>query len=371
MPLTELGIKNMKFEKRTMKRDDRGLYLIIHPNGAKYWKYRYKENGKEIKISLGEYPHVSLRNARQKRDEVERNISLGYAPQGQESVPQEQTFAEMADEWLKTRILPDKVQTYVDSIEQRLKNHILPAIGDKQLSEITPPVVLAMCRKIEARGIIETASRCKQIVGQVFKYAIATGRSEIEPTSALTGALKSRKEKHYPIIKDTVKIAALIRQINEYPFLIVRLAMQFSLLTFARPNEVRHAEWTEIDFDKSEWRIPAEKMKMRRPHIVPLSTQLSTICCQLKSLTGHQKWLFPSARRDGRPMSENTVRMALRTMGFSNDEIVPHGFRGMASTILNENGFPPDVIERQLAHVEKNAVRARITTPSICRSALN
>ena len=365
MSLTEFEIKNIKSDKRTMKRDDRGLYLIVHPNGSKFWKYRYKKNGKERKISLGEYPHIKLREARQKRDEIERKISMGQ-PLEPDNAPQENTFAETAEEWLKTRVLPDKAQTYIESIEQRLKKYILPVIGNKQLKEITPSVILNMCRSIEEKGILETAQRCKQVVGQVFKYAIATGKAETEPTNALTGALKTRKTKHFATITNPARIALLYKQIREYPFLVVRCALMYSLLTFARPGEIRKAEWHEIDFENKEWHIPFEKMKIkmeqitltRKVHIVPISEQLMKILQQLKPITGAQKWIFPSARADGKPMSENTVRVALRTMGYTNEDIVPHGFRAMASTILNENGFTPDIIEKQLAHTERNAVRA-------------
>ena len=350
--LTELQCKQAKSKEKIYNLSDgRGLLLSIYPNGGKYWILRYFIKGKEKRTSLGKFPALSLKEARDKAFEFRKKLS---EPEAIESL----TFAKMAEEWLNTRIRPDKAITYIECIESRLNNHILPAIGDKQLTEITPSVVLNMCRNIEALGIIDTSTRCKQIVGQVFKYAIATDRADTEPTSALSGALKTRKNKHFATITDPAKIAVLVQQMRQYPFAIVRNALMFSVLTFCRPGEVRQAEWSEIDVGKHEWRIPAEKMKMERAHIVPLTDQTVSILETLHPLTGNQRWLFPSTRRDGKPMSENTVRMALRTMGFTQEEITPHDFRGMASTILNENGFPPDVIERQLAHAERNRIRA-------------
>ena len=357
--LTELQCKQAKpRDKIHNLSDGRGLLLSVYSNGAKYWILRYFINGKEKRTSLGSFPALSLKEARDKAFEFKKNLS-------EPKIPKSPAFSETADEWLKTRILPDKAKTYIEVIEMRLKNHILPVIGDMRLSEITPSVVLGMCRKIEALGIIETAFRCKQIVGQVFKYAIATDKAETEPTSALSGALKARKHKHFAALTDRAKIAALMRQIKEYPFTVVRCALMFSALTFCRPGEVRHAEWAEIDFDGKIWAIPAEKMKMKRAHIVPMSTQLVTVCHDLATLTGNQKWLFPSTRKDGRPMSENTISMALRAMGFGRDDMTAHGFRGMASTILNEAQRPDEsrmwsgeAIEMQLAHAERNQIRA-------------
>ena len=357
MPLSEIAVKKLKpKEKRYLIADERGLYIEVYPNGTKAWRFRQFSGGKQTKISLGTYPEITLAEARNICEEMRRKAAHGEnLKDGKE---QGLTFALIAQEWLETRIRPDKALTYIEGIEQKLKNHILPAIGDKQISEITPSVVLGMCRKIEALGIIETAVRCKQIVGQVFKFAISTDQTDIEPTGALSGALKTRKHKHFAALTDPARITNLMQQIRVYPFTIVRCALMFSVLTFARPGEVRHAEWSEIDLDEKEWRIPAGKMKMKRVHIVLLSSQLLQSLQELKLITGNQKWLFPSTRRDGKSMSENTVRMALRTMGFAQEEVTPHGFRGMASTILYENGFQREHIEMQLAHAPKDKVSA-------------
>ena len=349
MVLTELQIKQLKpKEKRYTVSDGRGLILEVHPNGAKYWILRFKVKGKEKRKSLGSFPEVPLKEARIKAVE-----ERGRKPEEKIMV----TFGEVVSEWLEKK-MKDKRPSYLRTIRLRLNRYILPELKDMPLDEITSGVILKICRKIEASGHIETAARIKVIIGQVFRYAIATDRAENDPTFALKGALESRTPKHMAALTKTSDIAMLIKNINAYPHAIVRCALKFSALTFCRPGEIRHAEWGEIDFDNCEWRIPAEKMKMKRVHIVPLATQTIEVLRFVQQLTGRQKWIFPSARMDGRPMSENTVRVALRSMGYSNEQMTAHGFRGMASTRLNEMGWSPDIIERQLAHVESNQVRA-------------
>lgn len=352
MPLTELMVKQAKVrDKAYTMSDGNGLILEVRPSGAKYWIVRYWVQGKERRKSLGPYPEVSLRAARDRNIDLRRALKSGK--------PNEtETFALVAEEWFKKRIEPSISEKHIQTIRFRLDSYVLPALGASKLSEITSSTVLALCRKIEERGVIETAHRVKLIIGQVFRYAIAADRAETDPTVALRGALQTRKEKHHGTLTDPAQVADLIRGILAYPYPVVRCGLMFSALTFCRPGEIRHAEWGEIDLDRQEWRIPAEKMKMKRAHIVPLATQTLKLLDELRALTGKGVWLFPSARNDGRPMSENTIRMGLRTMGYANGEMTPHGFRAMASTLLNENGFSPDVIERQLAHVEGNAVRA-------------
>lgn len=352
MPLTELMVRQAKPEDKSYAMSDgNGLILEVRPSGAKYWIVRYWEKGKEHRKSLGPYPEVSLKAARDRNIDLRRALKSGR-PDDTEA------FASVAEEWFKKRIEPSISAKHIKTIRFRLDSYILPAIGSSRLSEITSSTVLNLCRKIEDRGVVETAHRVKLIIGQVFRYAIATDRAGSDPTVALRGALQTRKEVHYGTITEPAKVADLIRGILAYPYPVVRCGLMFSALTFCRPGEVRHAEWSEIDLDRQEWRILAEKMKMKRAHIVPLATQTLKLLEELRGLTGTGEWLFPSARNDGRPMSENTIRMGLRTMGYANGEMTPHGFRAMASTLLNENGFPPDVIERQLAHVEGNAVRA-------------
>ena len=352
MALTELQIRQVKpKEKRFSLSDGRGLLLEIHPNGAKYWICRVKVNGKEKRKHLGSYPALGLKEARIKAAEERTRL---FNP---ELKKEKFLFGKIAAEWLENK-MNDKKTSYLRTILLRLNRYILPELKNMPMDEITSGVILNLCRKLEARGTLEIAARVKVLIGQIFRYAIATDRAENDPTFALKGALKTRTPKHMAALTKPSDIVMLIKNINAYPHAIVRCALKFSALTFCRPGEIRHAEWGEIDFDNCEWRIPAEKMKMKRVHIVPLATQTIEVLRFVQQLTGRQKWIFPSARMDGRPMSENTVRVALRSMGYSNEQMTAHGFRGMASTRLNEMGWSPDIIERQLAHVESNQVRA-------------
>lgn len=354
MALTELMLKQAKPEEKTYTLSDgKGLMLEIRPNGKKYWIIRYWENKKERRTSVGVYPSISLREAREKNEALRKSLKSGR-PVGFDG----ETFSAVAAEWMEKRMRPKSTEGYLRTIRLRLDNYILPALGNMKLADITSGTILQLCRRIESKGIIETAARIKQIIGQVFRYAIATDRIDTDPTVALAGALQTRQARHHSTLTEPSKIALLMRQVDAYPYDIVRCALKFSILTFCRPGEIRQAEWSEVDIEKAEWRIPAEKMKMKRPHLVPLATQTLAVLEELFLITGRQRWLFPSARRDGRCMSENAVRVALRAMGYGNDDITPHGFRSMASTNLNEQSWPPDVIERQLAHVEGNSVRA-------------
>ena len=353
MALSEMIVRQAKpRDKRYTMSDGRGLILEVHPNGRKYWIVRLWRDGKERRKSVGSYPDVSLKIARERAQELRSASPEDGQPKASE------TFADVALEWLRSRMLPSRKPEYTRTIKVRLEKHILPELGDLRLNAITSGTVLHLCRGIEGHGTVETAARVRQIVGQVFRYAIATDRADTDPTVALRGALQTRTVKHMATITDPQGIAALMRSIAAYPHFVVRCALQFSALVFCRPGEIRHAEWSEVDLEAAEWRIPAEKMKMGRTHIVPLAKQAVALLEELREGTGRWRYVFPSARRDGRPMSENTVRVALRTMGYGNDEMTAHGFRGMASTRLNEMGWAPDVIERQLAHVEGNKVRA-------------
>ena len=353
MSLTEIIIKQTKpREKVFMISDGRGLSLEVHPNGKKYWIIRYWINNKERRTSAGIYPEVSLKQARDKNYEFRQSLKTGK-PIGFDK----ETFAIVAEEWYEKRMLPKVVESYLRVIRLRLDRLILPHIGHMKLEDLNSGLILQLCRKIEDKGTIETASRVKTMIGQVFNYAIATSRIDINPTLALQGALQSRKVKHHAAITEPAKIGILMRQIESYPYNIVRCALKFSALVFCRPGEIRRGEWTEIDWQSREWRIPAEKMKMDRPHVAPLADQTIELLKELQIHTGRDRWLFPSARDDGRCMSENAVRVALRSMGYGNDDMTAHGFRRMASTTLHNNNFPSDHIEIQLAHAEKNAVK--------------
>ena len=354
--ITELQVKSAKpKDKPYMLRDDRGLYLRVDPSGRKYWILRTWTTGKERKTSLGPYPDLGLKDARTRRDEIQAARARGEDP-FQKAPKRKETFGKMAFEWLKVK-MATKAPSYRRVIELRLGRYILPALGDSLLEAVTPGQILRLCRCIEETGHIET-QRVKVIIGQVFRFAIASDRTDSDPTSSLKGALRTPSPKHFATMTDPEEIRHLVRTMREYPYPTMRAALLFSILTFARPGEVRSAEWTEINTRRAEWRIPEGKTKMRRPHIVPLAAQALVVLEELRSFTGAGKWLFPSPRNDGRCMSENGVRVALRSMGFGADQITPHGFRAMASTTLNENGWSPDTIERQLAHMERNQVRA-------------
>ena len=352
--LSELQVRSAKpKEKYYMLRDDRGLYLRVDPSGRKYWILRYWENKKERQLSLGPYPDLSLKDARIKRDELQTARAKGEnLSTRSEKIPQ--LFSEVTTEWLKTR-MKGKADTYLKTIHFRLRKYILPELGAMSLKDIKAPDVLRLCRKIEDTGHDETARRVKTVVGQIFRFAIASGWAENDPTSALLGALSPRQNQHYATLTDPSEIGILMRAMKAYPYTLIRCAMLFSIYTAARPGEVRAAEWSEIKGDV--WDIPAEKMKMKRRHIVPLSRQVKEIIEELRPLTGNGRWLFPTPRNNGKCMSDSGVRVALRTIGFTKEQITPHGFRSMFSTIANENGINRDVIERQLAHVEGNSVR--------------
>jgi integrase len=331
--------------------DNDGLYIEISPNGKKYWRFRSNRDGKRSWRDLGEYPYVSLQEARELKNQAchpveEKDDHIGCP------------FSQAASEWIdihERKLNNDKEK---QNIRSRLKNHILPFIGDREIAELTAIDILPLMKRLSAIGKYEMCRRVKQIISQVFRYAIMSGYCQNDPTYALRGFIDAPKPGHYASLTRPSEVAVLLRAIDAYPHTIVSHAMRFSALTFCRPGEIRNAEWTEMD--KDEWRIPDVKMKMRRPHIVPLARQTLETLDEMRPLTGHCRYIFPSARTPGgdRPMSDNTIRVALRTMGYTNDQMTPHGFRHMASTLLNENGFNRDWIERQLAHVEGNSVRA-------------
>lgn len=346
--ITDLEVKRAKTkDKPYLIRDDRGLYLRVDPTGRKYWILRYWEAKREHQKSLGPYPDISLRDARLKRDEIQAARARGESPTAPSPSPR--LFSEVVSEWITVR-MKEKSEGHLKTIRLRLDKYILPALGGRQMDSITSRDVLQLCRNIEALGHTETARRVKTIISQVFRFAIAAEWAVSDPTAALLGALAITREKHYPTLTMPEDIGLLVRSIKGYPYAIMRGALLFSLYTFARPGEVRAAEWSEIR--ENLWDIPAGKMKMKRRHLVPLSRQAQGVLEGLRPFTGEGRWLFPSPRNDGRCMSENGVRVALRSLGFGKETIVPHGFRAMASTILNENQWNRDVIERQLAHAQ-------------------
>lgn len=366
MPLTVVQIKAAKPKDKPYKlADERGLYLLINPSGSKLWKLKYRFAGIEKKLSLGAFPEVSLAEARDKREEARKHLTNNIDPgilknsikrSTQEAA--ENSFEAIAREW-QAKFSPRWTKDHGKRILIRLEQNIFPWIGKRPIKEVTAPELLSALRRVESRGAVETAHRTLQICGQIFRYGIVTGRAERDISADLKGALAPVKKSHHASITDPVEIGKLLRAINVYEgFFVTKCALQLAPLVFVRPGELRQAEWIEFDLEKAEWRIPAEKMKMRQTHIVPLCTQAIQILQELKPYTGEGKYLFPSIRSSSRPMSENTILGALRRLGYTSDEMTGHGFRSMASTLLNEQGWNCDAIERQLAHAERNNIRA-------------
>jgi integrase len=363
MKLTDTKIKNAKPRDKQYKlTDGQGMHLLIKPNGSKLWRLEYTFNKKRNTHAIGRYPTISLKDARKKLAAIKELITNGIDPNIHRKTQKESTeknsFEAVANEWFS-----QQSQTWSKShssrIYRRLEKDVFPWIGSMQIDEIKASTLLTTLRRVESRGAIETAHRIQQNCGQIFRYAIATDRAEQDPSSALKDALQPTKEKHHPSIIEPLKIGTLLRAIDGYEGrLVTKCALKIAPLVFVRPGELRHAEWSEFDYDAKEWRIPAEKMKMKAIHIVPLSDQVLHILSELHSLTGKGKYLFPSVRSSSRSISENTVNGALRRLGYTKDEMTGHGFRSIASTRLNEMGMNRDAIERQLAHAERDEIRA-------------
>lgn len=367
MSLSATAVRKAQTKEKAYKLSDGdGLYLLVHPNGRKYWHMDYRFGGKRKTLALGVCPDVTLRTARQRHREARHQLANGIDPSLQRKAEREsrggaETFEAVAREWF-AKHQPTWAKSHADKVLGRLEGHVFPWIGNQNINEITAPQLLAVLRRIEARGIIETAHRAKQNCGQVFRYAVATGRAERDPSADLRGALPPTKTKHLASIKDPGEVGALMRAIDGYKGTVVAMtALKLSPLVFLRPGELRQGLWAEISLDSAEWRIPGKRMKKMPDdaiHIVPLSQQAVALLTELQPLTAHSRYIFPSVRSINRPMSENTVTAALRRLGYSGDEMTAHGFRGTASTLLNEQGWHPDAIERQLAHADSNSVRA-------------
>lgn len=367
MALTDVKVRNAKpTDKQVKLFDGDGLFLLVMPpgkktpNGSKCWRFKYRFAGKEKLLALGTYPEVSLSDARDKRTEARRQIAAGIDPgearKARKVANAEKaanTFEVVAREWYGKNE-PVWSPTHAVMVISRLEKDVFPAIGKRPVSEIKAPDVLKMLQNIEARGVIETAYRIKIVCGQVFRYATATGRAEGDPTAALKGTLSKRRVKHHASITDPKEAAVLLRAIDGYQGgFVVRQALRLAPLVFVRPGELRKAEWAEIDLGNAEWNIPAEKMKMKQPHLVPLSKQAVEILRELQPVTGSGKYLFPG--RASKPMSENGINAALRYLGYDKDIMTGHGFRAMARTILDEVlQVRIDFIEHQLAHAVKD-----------------
>lgn len=364
MPLSDLAVRNAKPTTKSRKLfDGRGLFLIVTPAGGKWWRFKYRFAGKEKLISLGTYPDISLKLARDRRDKARELLAKGIDPsqfrkEANEALLDDDTFETVAREWFGKQ-LPGWAPSHSSKIIRRLERDIFPWIGSTKIGSLSPLDILRVLRRIENRGALETAHRAKQNCSQVFRYAVATGRADRDCTVDLKGAIPRASVRHHASITEPKAVGELLRAIDGYHgSIIIKLALQLAPLVFVRPVELRMARWCDVDVEAAEWRISAEIMKERRPHIVPLARQALEVFCALMPVTGNHKYVFPNVRTSERPMSENTVNAALRSLGYSRDEMTGHGFRSMASTLLNEQGWSPDAIERQLAHGHRNAVRA-------------
>ncbi len=366
MPLTDALIKNAKAKDTDSKlTDEKGMYLLIKKSGAKYFRLDYRFAGKRKTLALGVYPETSLKEAREKRDEARKLVRNNIDPLEEKKSQKLQllansnnSFKAVAAEWHE-KLKSKWSEAHANRKWHFLEKDVFPVFGDTPIKNITAKELLALLDKIQERGAIDIGHRIKGICGEVFRYGIYTGRCDRDPSQDLKGALIPKRNKHMATITDPRKVGGLLRAIDDYDGDIsTKYALKLTPYVMLRPGELRHAEWSEIDLVKKQWRIPGAKMKMARPHIVPLSSQVIEIFKSMQPITGDDKYVFPSVRSKDRPMSENTVTAALRRMGFTKDEITAHGFRGMASTLLHENGFKSDVIETQLAHAERNSVKA-------------
>lgn len=366
MPLSDLQVRQAKPGKKIRKLSDGGgLQLWIMPDGAKYWRLAYRFAGKQRSLAIGVYPAVSLREARSARDDAKQLLADGRDPslvrklaRVVKATASANSFQAIADELLAKKQREGKAAKTLKKLKWLL-GLALPYIGPRPIAEITAPEILSALRVVESRGRHETATRLREVIGGVFRYAVATGRAESDPTSALRGALTTPKPKNRAAIIEPKAFGGLLRAIAGYDGAPeTKAALELLALTFVRPGELRSSEWSEFDLDTAVWEIPAAKMKMRRAHRVPLARRAVAILRDLEKMTGHGRFAFPSIRSASRCMSENTINAALRRMGFAKDEMTAHGFRSAASSMLNESGlWHADAIERQLAHVDNDSVR--------------
>lgn len=361
IPLSEMKVQKVKSKDKTVTLfDGGGLFLMVTPSGGKLWRFKYRFDGKEKKIAFGAYPEISLLDARKRRDEARRQLAKGIDPsaarkaQKQAILQEIETFELIAREWHK-RFFSTWSERYAETLMSRLELYIFPWIGKRPIAEIRAPELLAVLRRIESRGILDTTQRVRIICGQVFRYAVVTGRAERDPTTDLKGALPQPQKTHRAAITESKKAGALLRSIDAYQgSFIVKCALKLAPLVFLRPGELRKGEWEEISFENAEWNIPGSKMKMKEPHLTPLSKQAIEILKKLHALTGSGRYLFPG-RTSQRPMSDNAILAALRNMGYAKEEMSGHGFRAMARTMLDEIlQFRPDIIEHQLAHAVRD-----------------
>jgi integrase len=364
--LTDTRVKTAKAQAKVYKlTDERGLHLSVYPNGSKLWQMRYRIEGKERTASLGKYPEVSLAEARDKRDQMRKLIANDIDPvqlqkeaKEAKKLAQTNSFEAVARTWFEGWRAA-RSPRHAEYVIRRLEADVFPVIGSRPISEIQAPELVKMMKAIQRRGALDIAKRCYQMTGQVFRYAVAHGIAERNPAGDIkpSDILPSRLKTNYARV-DAKELPALLRAIEAYKgTAVTRLAVKLLAMTFVRTSELIGARWAEFDLQAGQWRIPAERMKMRTEHIVPLSLQVIQILQILDGITGQSELLFPGERNHSKPMSNNTILKALERLGYK-ARMTGHGFRGLASTILHEQGFDHSHIELQLAHQQRNAVSA-------------
>ncbi|MGJ0629553.1 tyrosine-type recombinase/integrase [Xenorhabdus bovienii] len=363
MKLTARQVDTAKPKDKPYKlADGGGLYLLVNPNGSRYWRLKYRIAGKEKLLALGVYPDISLAEARNKRNEARRTLSGGSDPLEEKKAEKvarafavNNSFESIAIEWHEHK-RPNWSKGYAEDILEYLRKDIFPYVGKRAITDIKPADILAVLRKMEQRGVLDKLKKTRQACRQIFTYAVITGRAEFNPVTDLASALKAPKQKHFPhLLADQMN--DFLIALNDYSgSKVTQSATCLLMLTGVRTIELRESEWTEFDLDKDIWQIPAERMKMRRPHIVPLSNQVKAILIKLHAITGRGKYVFPGRNDAGKPMSEAAINQVLKRIGYDG-RATGHGFRHTMSTILHEQGYNTAWIETQLAHVDKNSIR--------------
>jgi integrase len=364
MALTVTAINGFKPQEKPYKKADAaGLYLEINPNGRKYWRYRYRWLGKQKLLAIGVYPEISLSDARERRDKARKLLADNIDPSAERKkakraarIDADNTYEAIAREWHENQ-KDGWTEVHCKGVMMRLEKNMFPRLGNSSIKDITAPELLDAIRLIEKRGALDVAQRCLQTSGQIFRYAIATGRAERDPSRDLRGALKTAKVKNRAYIKPDELPDFYTKLEKADLHALTKLALHFLIHTFVRSGELRGAKWDEFNIVKAEWRIPAERMKMKEEHIVPLSAQALALLEEIKVYSSDAEYVFPQQQRRNKIMSENTLLYALYRMGY-HSRATAHGFRSTASTALNEQGFRREVIETQLAHSERNKVRA-------------
>lgn len=363
MPLNARQIDTAKPKEKEYKlTDGGGLYLLVKPNGAKYWRFKYRVLGKEKKLSIGVYPDISLADARLKREEARKIVALGGDPSEEKKAEKlaqkanvENTFKAIALEWHEYK-RPNWSKGYAEDLMEAFENDIFPYVGNRPVAEIKPLEMLEALRKLEARGVLDKMRKIRQACNQTFRYAIVTGRAENNPVSELAGALAVQKHQHYPYLL-AAELPEYLQSLSAYSgSSVTRIATRLLMLTGVRTIELRAAEWTEFNLDKGLWEVPIIRMKMRRPHLVPLSEQVLELLLQLHAITSRFKLVFPGRNDSLKPMSEASINQVIKRIGY-HGRATGHGFRHTMSTILHEQGFNTAWIETQLGHVDKNSIR--------------